>query len=208
MFSGIVEETGAVTAVSASSLSIKADVVFGDLKPGDSIAVNGVCLTVTRIKGKIFDADVMPETIMRSTLGLLRSGDAVNLERALTLSGRLGGHLVEGHIDSTGIIDSIKRDGEAELVTVTASPEVMSFLVEKGFIAVDGLSLTVVGRTQKDFTISLVAFTRSHTTMGHRKVGDRVNLEVDIIAKYVESFVIRQESRITEGFLAEHGFVS
>jgi riboflavin synthase len=208
VFSGIVEETGAVTAVSASSLSIKADVVFGDLKPGDSIAVNGVCLTVTRIKGKIFDADVMPETIMRSTLGLLRSGDAVNLERALTLSGRLGGHLVEGHIDSTGIIDSIKRDGEAELVTVTASPEVMSFLVEKGFIAVDGLSLTVVGRTQKDFTISLVAFTRSHTTMGHRKVGDRVNLEVDIIAKYVESFVIRQESRITEGFLAEHGFVS
>jgi riboflavin synthase len=208
VFSGIVEETGNVMAVSASSLSIKADVVFGDLKPGDSIAVNGVCLTVTRIKGKIFDADVMPETITRSTLGLLRSGDAVNLERALTLSGRLGGHLVEGHIDSTGIIDSIKRDGEAELITITASPEVMRFLVEKGFIAVDGLSLTVVGRTQNDFTISLVAFTRSHTTMGHKKVGDRVNLEVDIIAKYVENFVIRQESRITDGFLAEHGFVS
>ena len=150
----------------------------------------------------------MPETLKRSTMGALKVGDTVNLERALTLSGRLGGHLVEGHIDATGVIDRITPEGEAELMTVAAPPEVMRYVVEKGFIAVDGLSLTVVGHTAENFTVSLVAFSLSHTTMGRKKVGDKVNLEVDIIAKYVENFVSRRESKVTLDFLAEHGFTS
>ena len=206
MFSGIIEETGFIIAVSYSSLSVRADAVFGDLKLGDSVAVNGVCLTVTGINGKAFKVDVMPETIKRSTLGALKTGDAVNLERALTLSGRLGGHLVEGHIDATGVIDRIEWEDDAELITISAPPEVMRYIVEKGFIAVDGLSLTVVRHNADSFTVSLVAFSRSHTIMGIKKAGDRVNLEVDIIAKYVENFVSRQEPKLTEGFLAEHGF--
>lgn len=208
MFSGIVEETGTVSAVSGSSLSFKADAVFGDLKLGDSVAVNGVCLTVTSINGKTFQVDVMPETLKRSTLGALKAGDPVNLERALTLSGRLGGHLVEGHIDATGIISRITIEGDAELMTVAAPPEVMRYVVEKGFIAVDGLSLTVASHSADNFTVSLVSFSRGHTTMGRKKVGDRVNLEVDIIAKYVEKFVSRRESKVTQDFLAEHGFIS
>ncbi len=208
MFSGIIEETGTVDAISGSGLSIKADSVLADLKPGDSVAVNGVCLTATAIKGKVFSVSVMPETFRRSNLGALRAGDDVNLERALTLSGRLGGHLVQGHVDATGAVDRIEMEGSAELMTVAAPPEVMRYIVEKGFIAVDGLSLTVVARTAGTFTVSLVAYSREHTTMGRKKPGDRVNLEADIIAKYVENFVSSREPSLTEGFLAEHGFIS
>jgi len=208
VFSGIIEETGTFGAVSMSSLSIKADLILGDLRLGDSVAVSGVCLTVTAIKGKTFDVDVMPETLRRSTLGALKTGESVNLERALTLSGRLAGHLVEGHVDETGVVERIDWEGGGELMTVAAPPEVMRYVVEKGFIAVDGLSLTVVGHTTDNFTVSLVAFSRSHTTIGQKRVGDRVNLEVDIIAKYVEKFVARREASLTEVFLAEHGFMS
>ena len=208
MFSGIIEETGIIGGVSSSSLSIKADLVFGDLKLGDSVAINGVCLTVTNIKSKTFDVSVMPETLRRSTIGALKTGDSVNLERALTLSGRLGGHLVEGHVDATGAIQRIGWEGEGELMTVSAPSEVMHYVVEKGFIAVDGLSLTVISRTETSFSVSLVAFSRNHTTIGQKKIGDRVNLEVDIIAKYVEKFVSQREASLTEGFLAEHGFMS
>jgi riboflavin synthase len=207
VFSGIVEETGSINSALSSTLSIKADKIFNDLKPGDSVAVNGVCLTVTRLKNRVFDVDVMPETLKRSTLGALHTGDAVNLERALTLSGRLGGHLVQGHIDATGVIEGISREGDAELMTITAPPEVMRYVVEKGFIAVDGLSLTVVRHTTDDFTVSLVAFSRNHTTMGAKRVGDRVNLEADIISKYVENFVSKRQPNLTEGFLSEHGFM-
>ena len=208
MFSGIVEETGLVSAASKSKLAVRAETVLADLKPGDSVAVNGVCLTVTGITGKFFEVNVMPETLRRSNLGALKSGDAVNLERALTLSGRIGGHLVQGHVDATGVVDRIAWEGEAELMTVAAPPEVMRYVVEKGFIAVDGLSLTVVERTGESFTASLVAYSRSHTTMGRKKPGDRVNLEADIIAKYVENFVSSRGPSLTEGFLAEHGFIS
>jgi riboflavin synthase len=208
VFSGIIEETGTLSAVSESALSITGKIVFSDLKLGDSVAVNGVCLTVASINNNNFNVDVMPETFKRSTLGALRTGDIVNLERALTLSGRLGGHLVEGHVDATGIIDRIEREGESELLTVAAPPEVMRYVVEKGFIAVDGLSLTVTETSDVGFKVALVKFTRMHTTMGQKKIGDKVNLEVDIIAKYVESFVSRREPRLTEGFLAEHGFTS
>ena len=208
MFSGIIEETGIIGGVSASSLSIKADLVFGDLKLGDSMAINGVCLTITNIKSKTFDVSVMPETLRRSTIGALKTGDSVNLERALTLSGRLGGHLVEGHVDATGAVQRIGWEGEGEIMTVSAPSEVMHYVLEKGFIAVDGLSLTVISRTETSFSVSLVAFSRNHTTIGQKKIGDRVNLEVDIIAKYVEKFVSQREASLTEGFLAEHGFMS
>ena len=208
MFSGIIEETGVINSVSASSLSIKADKVFGDLKLGDSVAVDGVCLTVNSISSKNFTVDVMPETTKRSTLSTVKPGDAVNLERALTLSGRLGGHLVEGHVDNTGTIARIDWEGEGELISIAAPVEIMRYIVEKGFVAVDGLSLTVIGRTQSEFTVSLVAFSRSHTTIGRKKVSDKVNLEVDIIAKYVENFVTRRQSTVTEDFLAENGFIS
>jgi riboflavin synthase len=208
VFSGIVEEIGAVSAVSGSGLSIKAEAILADLKPGDSVAVNGVCLTVTSIKGKTFNINVMPETLRRSNLSALKAGDAVNLERALTLSGRLGGHLVQGHIDATGAVSRIEWEGDAELLTIAAPPEVMRYIVDKGFIAVDGLSLTVVERTAETFTVSLVTYSRSHTTMGLKNPGDRVNLEADIIAKYVEKLVSSRGPSLTEGFLAEHGFVS
>ena len=208
MFSGIIEETGIIGGVSSSSLSIKADLVFSDLKLGDSMAINGVCLTVTNIKSKTFDVSVMPETLRRSTIGALKTGDSVNLERALTLSGRLGGHLVEGHVDATGAVQRIGWEGEGEIMTVSAPSEVMHYVLEKGFIAVDGLSLTVISRTETSFSVSLVAFSRNHTTIGQKKIGDRVNLEVDIIAKYVEKFVSQREASLTEGFLAEHGFMS
>jgi len=207
MFSGIVEETGTVAAAEISSISIKAGVVIADLKPGDSVAVNGVCLTATGLKGKVFSVNVMPETLRRSNLGSLKPGDSVNLERALTLSGRLGGHLVQGHVDTIGTIQRIEWEGDAQLVTIAAPPGVMRYIVEKGFIAVDGLSLTVVGRSEAGFTVSLVKYSRDHTTMGQKKLGDKVNLEADIIAKYVENFVSKRGSAMTEAFLAEHGFI-
>lgn len=209
MFSGIVEETGNVISITQYSLSIIAELILSDLKPGDSVAVNGVCLTVKQINGKTFDVDIMPETLRRTNLGELKNGSGVNLERALAYSGRVGGHLVQGHIDSTGKISRIERENDSVLLTVKAPPEALRYIVEKGFIAVDGLSLTAFDISDTGFTISLVAYSRIHTTMGQKKVGDRVNLEADIIAKYVEAFInSRPKSRITTDFLAEHGFTS
>ncbi|ADJ25828.1 riboflavin synthase, alpha subunit [Dehalogenimonas lykanthroporepellens BL-DC-9] len=208
MFSGIVEETGTVKSLDAGSLSIQADVIFSDLKPGDSVAVNGVCLTARDIGGGVFTVDVMPETLRRTNLGDLRPGVRVNLERAMTLSSRMGGHLVQGHIDATGLVKNIRREGDAQLMTIAAPPELIRYVVEKGFIAVDGLSLTAFDVTTETFTVSLVTFTRDTTTIATRRPGDRVNLEADIIAKYTERFTARREGRITSDFLAEHGFTS
>ncbi|MGI2335150.1 MAG: riboflavin synthase [Dehalogenimonas sp.] len=208
MFSGIVEETGTVTAVTGSTLSIKGEVVLADLKLGDSVAVNGVCLTIREMKNSIFTVNVMPETLKRTNLGELKSGRRVNLERAMTLSSRLGGHLVQGHIDATGKVQLIAWEGDAELLTVSAPPEIMHYVVDKGFIAVDGLSLTAIHVTDEAFTVSLVSFSREHTTIAERKEGDRVNLEADIIAKYTERFTARPKERITPSFLSEHGFTS
>ena len=208
MFSGIVEETGIIRDITGGGFSIQAQAIFEELKLGDSVAVNGVCLTVNEIKGNVFSVNVMPETLRRSNLGDLKHGATVNLERALTFAGRMGGHLVQGHIDATGTVSRIGREGEAVLMTVAAPPEVMRYVVDKGFIAVDGLSLTVMNKTPESFTVSLVQFSRSHTTIGNKKSGDRVNLEADIIAKYVENFVANREGRINTDFLAEHGFLS
>jgi len=178
-----------------------------ELGEGDSMAVNGVCLTVTGFDDKSFSVDVMPETLDKTNLGLLRPGDGVNLERPLLLGGRLGGHLVQGHIDDTARVSSVSRRGEALLLSFDVPPKLMPYIVEKGFIAVDGVSLTVVSRDNNSFQVSIVGYTREHTTLGNRRVGEVVNLEVDIMAKYVEQLTKPHSSGITVDFLQEHGFL-
>ena len=206
MFTGIVEEVGSVASVPARSLVITASKVLKDMQPGGSIAVNGVCLTVTDFDSKSFSADVMPETLRQTNLGTLRNGDMVNLERPLALGGEVGGHMVQGHVDDTGRVASVMREGEAVLIRFEASPGVMRFIVPKGFIAVDGVSLTVASRDADSFRVSTVDYTHRHTILGSKKVGDMVNLEVDIIAKYVEQLSQPQHTGITVDFLQEHGF--
>jgi riboflavin synthase len=181
--------------------------VLEDIEKGASIAVNGVCLTVTGFDSKSFSVEVMPETLSRTNLGMLKAGDGVNLERPLTLGGRLGGHLVQGHIDDTGKVISITPRSDSILVGFEAPPRLMAYIVEKGFIAVDGASLTVVARDSGSFRVSLVGYTRKHTTLGNLMAGDTVNLEADIIAKYVENFNQGRRSGITVDFLEEHGFL-
>ncbi len=205
MFTGIVEEIGRVISAQSGKIAIAAGKVLQGLELGGSINVNGVCLTVTSFSTDSFSVDVMPETLKRSNLGLLSYGDRVNLERPLALGGRLGGYLVQGHIDATGRVDSVRWDGEAMIAGFKAPPEVMRYTVDKGFIAVDGVSLTVADRNDSSFQVSVVDYTRRHTTLGDRRVGNLVNLEVDIIAKYVEQFQARSTG-ITVGFLQEHGF--
>jgi riboflavin synthase len=207
MFTGIIEETGTVISKSPSALTIRARVIMPDIKIGDSISVNGVCLTVTKFNNDSFAIDIMAETMKRTNLGSLKNGDKVNLERALTLSGRLGGHLVQGHVDGKGKISAVEAAGESILITISTSPAIMKYVVEKGFIAVDGVSLTVVSRDDKSFQVSIVKFTRKNTVIGEKKVGDTVNLEADIIAKYVEQFRSGRKEGITANFLSENGFV-
>ena len=207
MFTGIVEEVGRVTSAQSGKLVISASEVLRGIELGGSIAVNGVCLTITSFNTSSFSVDIMLETLKRTNLGLLSAGDEVNLERPLTLEKPLGGHLVQGHVDDTGRVASIMWDGEAMLIRFEAPPEIMRYVVEKGFIAVDGVSLTVVTKDASSFQVSVVDFTRKHTTLGSRRVGDQVNLEVDIIAKYVEQLSQPRRSGITVSFLQEHGFL-
>lgn len=207
MFTGIVEEIGKVTSARPGRLSIAASKVLEDIEEGASIAVNGVCLTVTGFDNRSFSVEVMEETLDRTNLGLLKASDGVNLERPLALGGRLGGHLVQGHIDGTGKIISINPRGESILAGLEAPPQLMAYIVEKGFIAVDGVSLTIVSKDSNYFQVSLVDYTRQHTTLGKLRVGDTVNLEADIIAKYVEQFNQNRSSGITVDFLEEHGFL-
>ena len=207
MFTGIAEEVGRVEHIQPGKLTIMASRVIEDMQSGDSINVNGACLTVTRFDAASVSVDIMPETMRRSNLGQLKTGDGVNLERALTFGGRLGGHLVQGHVDDIGRVGSIRWEGSTLMLAVEAPPEVMRYVVEKGFIAVDGLSLTVVSRWVTSFSVSIVEYTRANTTVGERRVGDPVNLETDIIAKYVETLTGSGSSGITEEFLREHGFL-
>ena len=207
MFTGIIEEVGKVTSTPAGSLVIAASKALTGLEPGGSIAVNGACLTVTDFTTNSFSVDVMSETLKRTNLGLLKAGDSVNLERPVTLGGQLGGHLVQGHVDDTGRVASVVWDGAAMLLGFEAPPEVMRFTVPKGFIAVDGVSLTITDKDTSSFRVSIVEYTRQHTTLGNKEAGDRVNLEVDIIAKYVEQLSQPQSTGVTAEFLAEHGFL-
>ena len=189
MFTGIVEEMGHVVDQRDATLVIEAKVALEGARLGDSIAVNGACLTVTFLGDNTFTVDVSPETNRRTNLGLLRPGDPVNLERPLAYGGRIGGHLVQGHIDGTGTVRSITPEGDTFLFAFEMPPSLMRYIVEKGFVAVDGISLTVVERHPTVFTISVIPYTCSHTVLGSRKPGDSVNIEIDILAKYVEQLV-------------------
>lgn len=215
MFTGIVEELGTVRNVrrghSSSVLSIAAQLVRSDLKVGDSVAVNGVCLTATALDKGGFTADVMHETIERSALNDLVSGSRVNLERAMAADGRFGGHIVSGHIDGTGSITAIQKDDNAVWYTVAADPALLRYIVEKGSITIDGISLTVARVETDRFSISAIPHTVRVTLLGERRVGDRVNLETDIIGKYVEKLLrpeaeIKPPRGISRSFLTENGF--
>ena len=207
MFTGIIEEIGTIISAQTNNLVISASDVLRGIEVGGSIAVDGACLTITDFSSNSFSVDLMPETLKQTSLGLLTAGSEVDLERPLTLGKPLGGHLVQGHIDGSGRVTSITWDGEAMIIRFETTPEVMRYLVKKGFIAVDGVSLTVLSRDTSSFQVSIVDFTRRHTTLGGRQVGDIVNLEVDIIAKYVEQFSQPHRTGITVDFLQEHGFL-
>ncbi len=205
MFTGIIEEVGRVKGIRGGKLAISANVVIDGTKPGDSMAINGVCLTVISVQKDSFFADVVPETFRRTNLGALRTGDAVNLERPLRVGDRMGGHFVQGHIDCTGRVASLVPERSAILMRIISPAEIMPYIVEKGFIAVDGVSLTVIDLEASSFAISLVPYTGEHTNLGGRRNGDMVNLEVDVMGKYVERLLGR--GGITREFLARHSFL-
>ena len=194
MFTGIVEEVGRVEAVDDGELTIAAAEVLQELAVSDSICVNGVCLTVTETSARAFSLDVVPETLRRSNLGALTPGNGVNLERSLTPNGRMGGHIVQGHVDGTASVTSIEPDGEAIIMHFSAHPDVMRYVVEKGFICVDGTSLTIVDCGDTSFSITLIPYTRENTIFGSRRPGDKVNIEVDILAKYVERLLAARDA--------------
>ena len=225
IFTGIVEETGKIESVAngnkSAIITIIADKVLKGTKIGDSIAVNGVCLTVTSISGNKFTADVMAETIRRSSLGTLKHGSKVNLERAMAADGRFGGHIVSGHIDGTGVIRSLEREDNAVWVEIETPDKLLKYIVEKGSIAIDGISLTVASLTDDSFSVSVIPHTGEETTLLAKKPGDIVNLENDIVGKYVERLMnfntsqkspfdnkaaTSTKSNITMDFLTEDGF--
>jgi riboflavin synthase len=208
MFTGIVEEIGWVVSLTEHHLTVRARKVLKGIEMGASIAVNGTCLTVTAFDAASFTVDIMEETLKRTIIGNLKQGDCINLEGALTLSKGLGGHLVQGHVDATGRVESVAHLDKSRLVTISAPQEVMRYIVEKGFIAVNGISLTVVEQTGLTFSVSIVGFTHQNTTLGNVEVGDTVNLEADIIAKYVERFTTGKKPSISLDFLKEHGFLT
>lgn len=212
MFTGLIEETGAVRNVRRAGrslhLTVGATRVLEGIRIGDSIAVNGVCLTVVHFDGESFTADVMPETYEKTNLRLLAPGAPVNLERTMALGERFGGHIVQGHVDGMGTILAMDRDEIAIRLTIGTTPEVLHYLVPKGSVAIDGISLTVVDVLSDRFSVSLIPHSVAITNLGTRGPGDTVNLEADILAKYVERLLGARPAKrgITEEFLREHGF--
>ena len=202
MFTGIIEEIGTVKKISLSgksgSLEIGANKVLEGTKIGDSIAVNGVCLTVTNLSASSFTADVMAETVRRTSLGSLSAGSGVNLERAMSANGRFGGHIVSGHIDGTGKIVRLQKEENAVWVHISAEKEILSLIVEKGSIAIDGISLTVASVTDSEFAVSIIPHTASETTLLSKKAGDIVNLENNIVGKYVQKLLGASSSGKTQ----------
>jgi riboflavin synthase len=207
MFTGIVEEIGIVKETSRDCLAFEAHKVLEGTKVGDSIAVNGVCLTIVSLENHGFSVNVMPETLRCTNLGRLHYSDQVNLERALVLEGRLGGHFVLGHVDDTGEVMDVTSEETARIMGISAPAKLMPYIVDKGFIAVDGVSLTIVNLDDFSFIVSLVAYTMEHTTLGRKRPGDVVNLEIDILAKYVENLKERERQSLNSEFLREYGFV-
>ena len=216
MFTGIIEEIGEITGLrqtgTSTVLGVRAKTVLGGTKIGDSIAVNGVCLTVVRLTDDGFDGDVMPETLRRTNLGALKPKSRVNLERAMAADGRFGGHIVAGHVDGTGTITERKPEGNAVWVTVSADPSLLRYIVEKGSITIDGISLTVAYVDDRCFNVSIIPHTGEETTLLSRTPGYIVNLETDIVGKYVEKLMkpaedtSRSASRLSAEFLAQNGF--
>ena len=210
MFTGIIEELGVVDSIGAGRLSIRASKVLEDVSLGDSIAVNGICLTVTSFDKGHFTADVMPETIRRTALRELKKGSSVNLERALTLSSRLGGHIVSGHIDGVGEVESFTEEGNAVLLKIKAEEKLLHYIVEKGSVALDGISLTVARVTDTDFTVSLIPHTRQVTNLHAKMAGSPINIETDVLGKYVEKLLgsgaQEKKSGLTREFLLQNGF--
>lgn len=217
MFTGIIEEIGVLQSVkrgaNSSILTIQAKKVLEDTKIGDSIAANGVCLTVTKLGANYYQMDVMAETLRRSNLGSLEIGDCLNLERALKVNGRFGGHIVSGHIDGTGTIVHTHKEDNAIWITILADKNLLRYIVEKGSIAIDGVSLTVAEVTEQSFSISMIPHTSEKTILQKKKIGDTVNLECDILGKYVEKLLNfgnlenkNKKSNIDLEFLKQHGF--
>ncbi len=208
MFTGIIEEMGTVLSTNQGSQSVKlriaAQGVLEDLKVGDSIATNGVCLTVTKLVGSAFEADVMPETIRRSNLRHLKPNSQVNLERAMRLSDRLGGHLVTGHVDGIAQLTEKYKEGNAEIfvfrfIKGLSEEDLDRYLIPKGSVAVDGISLTIVACHEQGFSVSVIPHTKETTVLAHRRLGDEVNIEVDVLGKYVEKFINREPSSPRKG---------
>jgi riboflavin synthase len=215
MFTGLIEEIGRVEAVIKSAksarIAVKAHKVLEDVKLGDSICTNGVCLTVTSFDKGRFTVDVMAETMRKSNLKNLSPGDEVNLERAMLVGDRLGGHIVSGHIDGTGTIENYEQEDNAVWITIAASPEILKYIVQKGSIAIDGVSLTVAYVDEAVFKVSIIPHTKDMTTLLRKKVGDEVNLECDMIGKYVEKFLgAKEQAPVKKGidfnFLSKNGF--
>ena len=214
MFTGIIEEMGLVKRIDRGSksciLEIQCNEVLTDSKIGDSIATNGVCLTVTTMSSNSYTADVMPETLNKSSLGELKIGDRVNLERAMVANGRFGGHIVSGHIDGTGYIEKTMQDDNAIWYTIAADSSLLKYIVKKGSIAIDGISLTVADVSERNFKVSIIPHSQSKTNLQFKKTGAIVNLECDIIGKYVEKLMDykkeEEKSNITEAFLIQNGF--
>lgn len=215
MFTGLIEEIGEIQNIIKSARSakikIKAGKILEDIKIGDSISTNGVCLTVTEFTPDSFTVDVMAETIRRSNLSSLTAGDKVNLERALLAGDRLGGHIVSGHIDGMGTITSYEKEDNAVWVTIAARPDILKYIIKKGSVAIDGVSLTVAYIDENVFKVSLIPHTRDLTTLLKKKTGDPVNLECDMIGKYIEKLLLFKEtqksSRISTDFLVQNGFL-
>ena len=224
MFTGIVEEIGTVVSISqgakAAKMTLQGNLIFEDMHIGDSIAVNGVCLTVTEKTSNTFIVDVMPETLRRSSLGKLSKGSKVNMERAMAANGRFGGHIVSGHIDGTGEIESFVKEDNAVWVTIKASSKLLKYIIEKGSITIDGISLTVAYVDNRCFKVSLIPHTAANTTLLTKKAGDIVNLENDIVGKYIDKLMhfgssenseasnTKEESGgISMEFLSQNGFV-
>ena len=214
MFTGIIEEIGQIQAVkhgaASSRLTIRAAKILSDVQDGDSIAVNGVCLTVTSHGSSYFTADVMHESLRRSALGNLSQGSRVNLERAMAADGRFGGHIVAGHIDGTGMIEELRKEENAVWVKIRTTPEILELIVEKGSICIDGISLTVAEVSEKSFQVSVIPHTGEETTLLKKKAGDRVNLENDIVGKYIKKFLTPSEPAgkcggLTMELLEEYG---
>lgn len=206
MFTGIVTEVGKVISIQPDKLTVGAGPILKDIELGNSIAVNGACLTVTHFTSNQFTVGLSTETVTRTNLGKLHINDPVNLERPLGLGGELGGHLVQGHIDGTGIVKDITPSGGSTIFKFESAPNILRYIVEKGFISINGISLTVTERGSGYFQVSIIDYTKATTNLKFYHVGDLVNLEVDIMAKYAEQFIQSQHSKLSEEYLHEHGY--